>query len=110
MTLQKTPAADAKADPKAAAKPEDKAVPGDLSTAPGELQALAQIVDSDIKVYDNMPKIGDKVMLEAVFGRMVNPGKPSPADELAPGKITKAVFDEWHAVQWRFGKIRRAEA
>ena len=98
---------------KPAEKPADKApeqaAPGDLNVASGELQAMKQIADSDVKVYDDMPKIGDKCMLEAVFGRMVNPGKPGEADELAPGKITKAVFDEWHKTQWRFGKIRRAE-
>jgi hypothetical protein len=106
MSKNEAPKADTKAEE---AKPEAKGAPGDLSISSGELAAVAQIVDSDIKVYPDMPKVGDKVMLEAVFGRMVNPGKPDEANELAPGKITRAVFDEWHAVQWRFGKIRRAE-
>jgi len=56
-----------------------------------------------------MPKIGEKCLIEAVYGRMINPNQPAAEFHLDKGRITKVTFDEWHTIQWKAGKIKRAE-
>lgn len=68
------------------------------------LDDLKALVDTP-EVSPDMPKIGDKALLSAVFGRMVHPTMPTTEHELDQGKITRVVFDWWHEMQWKAGKV-----
>lgn len=81
---------------------------GSLTTGNPTLTEVKAVVASDVEVAPNMPKVGDRVMLQANFGRMVNPLQPTTEQELDIDKITKTTFDAWHEVQWKAGKLRNA--
>lgn len=72
------------------------------------LENMKAIAGGDVTVYPDMPAIGEKALLESVFGRLVHPHRPTADQELDIGKITKTEFDGWHQMQWEAGKIRRA--
>lgn len=101
-------------------KSSDEAVVAQVPTPPtletivpsGVSGTLADIKDTfagDFPVAPNMPALGERVLLTALFGRMVHPEKPEVSQELDVGKLTKVTFDWWHANMWRAGRIQLGE-
>lgn len=69
----------------------------------------AKMLVPDYPVAPSMPEAGDRVLLTAVFGRMVHPEKPEIEQELDVDKLTRVTFDWWHANLWRAGRIKFGE-
>lgn len=69
----------------------------------------AKALTTDYPVAPSMPAPGDRVLLTAIFGRMVHPEKPEVDQELDVGKLTRVSFDWWHANLWRAGRIQLGE-
>lgn len=74
-----------------------------------DIANLKEILEVAPDVAAGLPDLGAKCLLQAVHGRMVHPTLPDAAHELAPGKITRAVFDWWHQMQWLAGKVKLAD-
>lgn len=108
-TLASGAGADQTAADAAAAAAANAATIENSAASGSQLAEIKAAVDGDVHVYPDMPEIGEKCLLRAVFGRMVNPLAPEPVNELAPEKITRAVFDTWHRTQWLAGKIALAD-
>ena len=96
----------------AGASPAPTTQPLETVAPPGVTGTLAGIKDTfsgDFPVAPNMPALGERVLLTALFGRMVHPEKPEVEHELDVGKLTRAIFDWWHANLWRAGRIQLGE-
>lgn len=74
-----------------------------------DIANLKEILGVVPDVAAGMPELGTRCLLQAVHGRMVHPTLPDALHELAPGKITRAVFDWWHQMQWLAGKVKLAD-
>ena len=74
-----------------------------------DIANLKEILEVAPDVAAGLPDLGAKCLLQAVHGRMVHPTLPDALHELAPGKITRAVFDWWHQMQWLAGKVKLAD-
>ena len=69
----------------------------------------AKFLMTDFPVAPDMPALGERALLTALFGRMVHPEKPEVDQELDVGKLTRVTFDWWHANMWRAGRIQLGE-
>lgn len=69
----------------------------------------AKMLVPDYPVAPSMPQAGDRVLLTAIFGRMVHPEKPEVEQELDVDKLTRVTFDWWHTNLWRAGRIKLGE-
>lgn len=78
-----------------------------IDTAP-TLNDLKSLVDEP-NPFPDMPKIGDRVLLSSVFGRMVHPINWQKEHEINVDTITRVTFDWWHEMCWKAGQVRRAE-
>lgn len=70
---------------------------------------IAKALTTDYPVAPSMPALGDRVLLTAIFGRMVHPEKPETDQELDVDKLTRVTFDWWHANLWRAGRVKLGE-
>lgn len=69
----------------------------------------AKVLATDHPVAPDMPALGQRVLLTAIFGRMVHPEKPEIEQELDVGKLTRVTFDWWHTNLWRAGRVQLGE-
>jgi hypothetical protein len=53
----------------------------------------------------DVPTLGEKVLLQGVYGRMLH---PETQGEVDIEKVSPIVFDWWWAIQFKAGKVRRA--
>lgn len=80
-----------------------------VSTAGNTSLEVARALTTDHPVAPGMPALGERVLLTAIFGRMVHPEKPETDQELDVDKLTRVTFDWWHANLWRAGRIKLGE-
>lgn len=99
------------AKPVTAAMP---AAPATLAPPPAESLVVQAAQAAGVKlpvgadpVLPNCPKVGERVLLTAVHGRLIHPYQLPT--EFNPGDFTKVDVDEWVRTQFNAGKLQRAE-
>ena len=73
------------------------------------LESIQSVIDSDYPVQPNMPALGARVLLSAIFGLMCHPEKGDAKNNIDVGQLTPVTFDWWHANMWRAGRVKLGE-